>query len=239
MFKNLFFLLLCLNSLWLNAQSFNAEKTYAINYIKRVYNSSPFEGAKKIEGDEGTYYAVSVGVSKFPEDSLQIITNKALSKAQFHAEQGFSEPCIRFEMVGVMEQTSTGASSLLFLCESLEQFLLNQLKKNPFDGARIVSAPNNRFIITSVSLENSKYATPEMRDKVAQMKAKQMVNTLVNGSTITSDMIIRVNQDAGSKDVDSVEEIREQAMGFINGLELLARKELTSEKITYLYYSRL
>jgi hypothetical protein len=239
MIKNLFFLLLCFNPLWLNAQSFNAEKTYAINYIKRVFNSSPFEGAKKIEGDEGTYYAVSVGVTKFTADSLQFIANKALSKAQAHAEQGFSEPCIRFEIVGVMEQQSTGTSSLLFLCESLEQFLLTQLKKSPFDGARIVSAPNNKFIITSVSLENSKYATPEMRDKVAQMKAKQMVNTLVNGSTITSDMIIRVDQDGGSEDGDSVEKIREQAMGFINGLELLARRELASDKTTYLYYSRL
>lgn len=239
MCKKLPLFILLLKALILNAQSFNAEKTYAINYIKRVYNSSPFEGAKTIEGDEGTYHAVSVGVAKISGDSLQVQSNRALSKAQAYAEQGFSGPCIRFEMVGIMENQGTGASSFLFLCETLEQFLLTQLKKNPFDGARIVSAPNNKYIISSVSLENSKYATPELRDKVAQMKAKQMVNTMINGSTITSEMIISVDHAGGSAEVGNVEKIKEQAMGFINGLELLARKELISEKTTYLYFSRL
>jgi hypothetical protein len=239
MCKKLPLFILSMHALLVNAQSFNAEKTYAINYIKRVYNSTPFEGAKKIEGDDGVYHAISVGVAKVSGDSLQAQANRALSKAQAYAEQGFSEPCIRFEMVGVMENQATGASSLLFLCETLEQFLLSQLKKSPFDGAKIVSAPNNRFIVTSVSMENSKYATPEMRDKVAQMKAKQMVNTLVNGSTITSEMIITVDQDGGSKASENVEKIREQAIGFIHGLELLTKKDLVSEKTTYLFYSKL
>jgi hypothetical protein len=237
--KRLFLFILLMNTLLLHAQSFNAEKTYAINYIKRVYNSSPFEGAKKIEGDEGAYHAVSVGIGKSSGDSLLAQTNRALSKAQTYAEQGFSEPCIRFEMVAVMENQQSGSSSLLFLCETLGEFLLSQLKKSPFDGARIVSAPNNRYIVTSVSLENSKYASPDMRDKVAQMKAKQMVNTLVNGSTITSEMIIRVDQDGVDGQNGSIEQIKEQAMGFIQGLTLLTRKELVSDKTTYLYYSRL
>jgi hypothetical protein len=35
-----------------NAQSFSSEKTSAINFVKRVYDTSPFEGIKKIEGEE-------------------------------------------------------------------------------------------------------------------------------------------------------------------------------------------
>jgi hypothetical protein len=239
MFKNQLIFILSLYAYQLNAQSYNTEKTSAINFIKRVFNSSPFEGAKRIEGDEGTYYAVTVGVSKFAGETLQTQINIALPKAQVFAEQGFSEPCIRFEMVGVLENESTGSSTLLFLCETLEQFLLAQLKNSLFDGARIVSAPNNKFIITSVSLDNSKYATPELRDKVAHMKAMQMVNSMLNGSTITSEMIIFVDKAGRSSEADNVEKIKVQAMGFINGLELLTKKELVSEKTTYLYFSRL
>ena len=44
-------------------QSFNDEKTSMINYIKRVYNSSPFEGAKLIEGDDSQYYVAVINLS--------------------------------------------------------------------------------------------------------------------------------------------------------------------------------
>jgi hypothetical protein len=57
----IFFLCISVSSV---SQSFNPEKTAAINYLKRMYNASPFEGAKKIEGDEAKYYAVAVTFTK-------------------------------------------------------------------------------------------------------------------------------------------------------------------------------
>jgi hypothetical protein len=77
-----------------------------------------------------------------------------------------------------------------------------------------------------------------MRDKAAFMKAKQLVNTLVNGSTIKSDKIIWTDENDIRTEITSTEIVKEHAMGFIQGLELLFGKEINQDKTTYVYYSK-
>ena len=229
------FVLILLN-VNVRSQSFSDEKTSAINFVKRVYASSPFEGVKKLEGEAGNYYAVAVTLMNIPKDSVLSVVPKAQSKAQIIAEQGFAEPCVKFEMIDRIEKGSQ--NTYLFLCTTLEEFISEIIKKKSIDGARIISAPANKYIVSTITLENAKYSTPEMRDKVAFMKAKQLVNGLLNGSTITSDQIIRTDENDKSTEVTNTEIIREQSMGFIQGLELLFAKEITQNKTTYLYYSK-
>jgi hypothetical protein len=219
------------------AQSLSDEKTSAINFVKRVYASSPFMGVKKLEGEAGNYYAVAVTLMNIPKDSLLSVVSKAQSNAQLIAEQGFAEPCVKFEMIDRIEKGSQ--NTYLFLCTTLEDFITEFIKKRSIDGARIISAPANKYIVSTIILENAKYTTPEMRDKAAFMKAKQLVNTLVNGSTITSDQIIRTDENDKSTEVTNTEIIREQSMGFIQGLALLFAKEITENKTTYVYYTKI
>jgi len=221
----------------IGAQSFSDEKTAAINFTKRIYASSPFEGVKKLEGEAGNYYAVAVTLMNIPKDSLLSVVPKAQSKAQIIAEQGFAEPCVKFEMIDRIEKGSQ--NTYLFLCTTLEEFIIEFIKKKSIDGARIISAPSNKYIVSTITLENAKYTTPEMRDKAAFMKAKQLVNTLVNGSTITSDQIIRTDENDIRTEITSTEIVKEHAMGFIQGLELLFGKEITQNKTTYVYYSKI
>lgn len=234
----IYFLLIFFLYSFLNfAQSFNDEKTAAINFVKRMYNSSPFEGAKKVEGDQVNYYAVAITLMNIPKDSVLSVVPKAQTKAQLIAEQGFAEPCVKFEMI---EYIIDGKQlTYLFLCTTLDEFMIEMLKKQMVDGAKIIVAPNNKFIVTSISLENSKYSSPEMRDKAAFMKAKQFTNTLINGSTITSDQIIRTDENDSRTEVASTEIVREHAMGFIQGLELLFSRELTLNKTTYVYFTKI
>jgi hypothetical protein len=219
------------------AQSFSDEKTSAINFVKRVYASSPFEGVKKLEGEVGNYYAVAITLMDIPKDSVLSVVPKAQSKAQVIAEQGFAEPCVKFEMIDRIEKDNQ--NTYLFLCETLESFTTQLIKKNTINGAKIISAPGNKYIVSTITLENVKYTTPEMRDKAAFMKAKQLVNTMVNGSTITSDQIIRTDESDNRTEITSTEIVKEQAMGFIQGLELLFAKEITQNKTTYVYYSKI
>ena len=219
------------------SQSFSDEKTSAISFIKRVYTSSPFEGVKKLEGEAGNYYAVAVTFLNIPKDSVLSVVPKAQKKAQLSAEQGFAEPCVKFEMIDRLEKGNQ--NTYLFLCTTLEEFITEIIKKKSIDGARIISAPANKYIVSTITLENAKYTSPEMRDKAAFMKAKQLVNTLVNGSTITSDQIIRTDENDIRTEITSTEIVKEHAMGFIQGLELLSAKEITQNKTTYVYYSKI
>jgi hypothetical protein len=217
-------------------QSFNEEKTSAINFIKRVYNSSPFEGVKKLEGETGNYYTVAVTLMNISKDSVLSIVSKAQSKAQVIAEQGFAEPCVKFEMIDRIEKGNQ--NTYLFLCTTLDEFITEIIKKKSIEGARIISAPSNKYIVSVINLENIKYTTSEMRDKVAFMKAKQLVNTLINGSTITSEQIIRTDVSDKRTEITNTEVVKERAMGFIQGLELLFGKEIIPNKTTYVYYSK-
>jgi hypothetical protein len=194
-------------------------------------------GVKKLEGEAGNYYAVAVTLMNIPKDSLHSVVSKAQSNAQLIAEQGFAEPCVKFEMIDRIEKGSQ--NTYLFLCTTLEDFITELIKKKSINGARIISAPANKYIVSTIILENAKYTTPEMRDKAAFMKAKQLVSTLVNGSTITSDQIIRTDENDRSTEVTNTEIIREQSMGFIQGLALLFAKEITEEKTTYVYYTKI
>ena len=237
-FVNLFLILICsLFTINISAQSFNDEKTSAINFVKRVYNSSPFEGVKQVEGEQANYYVVAVSYLNISKDSVLVHASKAQIKAQILAEQGFAEPCVKFEMIDRIEKDNQ--NTYLFLCETLESFTTAIIKKKSIDGAKIVSAPGNKYIISIITLENTKYTSAEMRDKAAFMKAKQLVNTLVNGSTITSDQIIRTDENDIRTEITSTEIVKEHAMGFIQGLELLFAKEITQNKTTYVYYSKI
>lgn len=237
-FINLLLILICiLSTLSINAQSFNEEKTAAINFVKRSFNVSPFEGVKKLEGEQANYNVVAVSYLNISKDSVLVHAAKAQKNAQILAEQGFAEPCIKFEMIANIEKENQ--NTYLFLCETLESFTTDIIKKKQVDAAKIVSAPGNKYIISIITLENTKYTSPEMRDKVGLMKAKQLVNTMVNGSTITSDQIIRTDENDSSTEVTNTQIIKEQAMGFIQGLELLFAKEIIQNKTTYVYYSKL
>jgi hypothetical protein len=229
-------ILLCFCATKSYTQSFNDEKTAAINFVKRVYTSSPFEGVKKLEGETGNYYTVAVTMMNISKDSVLSLVSKAQSKAQIIAEQGFAEPCIKFEMIDRIEKGNQ--NTYLFLCTTLDEFVTEIIKKKSIDGARIISAPSNKYIVSMITLENVKYTTTEMRDKVAFMKAKQLVNTLVNGSTITSEQIIRTDESDKRTEITNTEIVKERAMGFIQGLELLFGKEITPNKTTYVYYSK-
>lgn len=212
-------------------QAFNDERTSAINYVKRVYSASPFEGAKRIDGESGSYFAVTVSY----QANKEVDTETMLLDAQRFAEMGFTEPCVRFDMIGELQKIGTGKKTYLYLCETLSGFITGKLKRNMFDGARVVISPTNRYVVATVTLDNAKQGSSSMRDRLARMKANQMSNTLVNGSTITSESVLRTDGKSASN-ADVSETIKEFSMGFIPGLQLLSSQEVVEGSTTYIFY---
>ncbi len=211
------------------AQSFDDAKKSLVNYVKRMYTNSPFEGGKKIETEEFNVCAVAI-------PSAQSAGSKPLNVACTSARIAFGEPCVQFEHLG-LETASNSVASDIFLCMPLSQYLKSAYEKKPFDGARIVQAPLKDVFISVVTLENAKYTSMPMRDRVAQVKAKQYANTMFNGSTITSDMIITTETTStGASETTTTELLREQSMGFVDGMEQLTSFEAEAGKTTYIFY---
>jgi len=216
-----FILFICHNGL---AQSFDEEKVAMTNFVKRMYQASPFEGGKLLEGEEASYHVVAIPVvSSVPKENEK--------KAQETAASSFAEPFIKFELLGQTENPTR----LLFYCQPLSKFVKNNYLKEPFDGSRIVASPNNNFFISVVSLDPTKYTNPSLMDKVAQIKSNQQANAIFNGSTISSDIIISTEQNSKGVTTSSLEVIREQTMGFVKGLLALMKFDHNGKKV-FVYY---
>jgi len=108
-------------------------------------------------------------------------------------------------------------------------FLKRMYLSAPFDGVKVVDDYNRVYIVSVISLEKAKYTNPSTMNRIALIKAQSQANTFFNGSTITSDLIIKTSERKSKNTVEStvetIETIKENAYGFTQGLELLTNFE--------------
>ena len=109
---------------------------------------------------------------------------------------------------------------------SLSNFIKRMYAATPFEGVKIIDDYNHQYLISVVSLDKAKYSSPSIMNRVAQVKSQSQANTFLNGSQVTSETVIStkdsVVSDSTKKTVVTVvEKIKENAIGFVNGMELL------------------
>jgi hypothetical protein len=82
-----------------------------------------------------------------------------------------------------------------------------------------------------------------MMNRVAQVKAQSQVNTFLNGSNISMDMVIKTTEkkDSTGKSTsvtESIESIKQNSSGFSQGLELLTNFDAADPKRMVFFYYR-
>jgi hypothetical protein len=222
----------------LAAQSLNEDKTAAINFVKRVFNSAPFEGVKVIEGDQRNYYLVAVKMPKSRDNLNTTELNVLNKKIEDLTIAGFNEPCVNYEQIQEITNVESKSFTYLYLCETASSYIIEVFKKVPFQEARILVTNSSKYVVSVVTLDDTKYSNPATKERVAQMKAKQQINSLLNGSIIESEVIINTSNTQKSE-FEIAESIRESSMGFINGIELLKTITIKPNQTTYFYYSKI
>lgn len=128
---------------------------------------------------------------------------------------------------------------------SLANFLKRMYNQTAFEGVKIVEDYDNSYLISVVSLEKSKYNSESIINRVAQVKARQQASVFLNGSTISSDLVIQVSETKRNTNtetiVESIESIREHSVGFVQGMELminfLSAKDM--ERMVFIYARRI
>ena len=121
-------------------------------------------------------------------------------------------------------------------------FIKRMYAAAPFDGVKIVEDYDKKYLISVVTLDKSKYANASTLNRVAQVKSQAQVNRFVNGSTISSDMVIKTTErrqkDSTEVLVETIESIKEQASGFTQGMELLINFDSANNKEAVFVFSR-
>ena len=109
---------------------------------------------------------------------------------------------------------------------SLTNFIKRMYTAKPFEGVKIVDDYDHQYLISVISLEKVKYTSESIMNRVAQVKAQSQASTFLNGATISMDMVITTKESKDSSNnvktiVETVEQIKQNSVGFSQGLELL------------------
>ena len=124
---------------------------------------------------------------------------------------------------------------------SMTNFIKRMYKATPFEGVKIIDDYDHQYLVSVLSLDKAKYTSPSLMNRVAQVKAQSQANTYLNGSSISTDIVIKTTeQKAGDKTntvVESIESIKENSVGFSQGLELLTNfDDEQSKRMVFIYY---
>jgi hypothetical protein len=110
----------------------------------------------------------------------------------------------------------------------------------PFEGVKIMDDYDHQYLVSVVSLDKTKYTNPSIMNRVAQVKSQSQASTFLNGATINMEMIIKTTEreSKGSSSVltETIESIKQNSIGFSQGLELLSNFDNAGNNRTIFIY---
>lgn len=123
-------------------------------------------------------------------------------------------------------------------------FLKRMYTTTPFEGVKVIDDYDHQYFISVLSLEKGKYPNEAMMNRVAQVKGQSQANIFFNGSTISSDLVIKTTEnkstDKPSTAVETIESIKENAMGFVKSMELLTNFDNPDGKrMVFIFYKEM
>jgi hypothetical protein len=124
---------------------------------------------------------------------------------------------------------------------AFSNFLKRMYVSTPFEGVKVVDDYNHQYLVSVISLDKAKYTNPSIMNRVAQVKAQSQANTFLNGSTIDMEMIIKTTEqktkDSISTLAESIENIKQNSIGFTQGLELLTNFDnADGKRMVFIYF---
>jgi hypothetical protein len=106
-------------------QSFNDDKPAFANFLKRMYNSSPFEGVKILDDYNHKYLVSVISLDKSKYTNVSIMNRVAQVKAQSQASTFLNGATISMDMVITTKETKDSTNNVKTIVETIEQIKQN------------------------------------------------------------------------------------------------------------------
>ena len=124
--------------------------------------------------------------------------------------------------------------------KELASFLTRMYKSEPFEGVRVVTDYDNSYLLSVITLDPSKYPNQSALNRVASVKAMSEASRYFNGSSISSDIIIKMTEKSnGEAESSIIENIRERSNGYVKLLQQLTNFPDDKGRQVFIYYKRL
>ena len=124
---------------------------------------------------------------------------------------------------------------------TLTNFVKRMYANKSFEGVKVIDDYDHQYFISVLALDKSKNKSESEMFRVAQVKGQSQANTFFNGSTISSELIIKTTETASdgktSNALKTIESIKENSSGFVKGMELLTNFDSSDEKkMVFIFY---
>lgn len=123
----------------------------------------------------------------------------------------------------------------------LAKFIERMYNNAPFDGCRIVDDYDNSYLLSVVALDKSKYKTPQIMNRVAEVKSQRNAGEFFNGSQSYTEMTIKTpkGEEHESDMTEVYELIRVNSIGYVKQMQLLTSFEDAAGMQVFVYYKKL
>lgn len=127
---------------------------------------------------------------------------------------------------------------------AMTNFIKRMYNSSPFEGVKMIEDYDNKYILSVLSLEKAGKST-SILTRIAQIKAQRQVSTFFNGAVITSEFIIKTTETKADSSelqttVETIEKIKENSAGFVNGLELLTNFDIEEgNRMLFIYIKKI
>lgn len=118
-------------------------------------------------------------------------------------------------------------------------YLVRMYENAPFEGVRIVNDYDNQYLLSVVSLEKKQYPNQNLMNRVASVAAMSQANTFINGSHISSEMIITISGKGNEKETEVIERIEASSVGYVQAMEQIAAFDADDGKVVFFYSVKL
>jgi hypothetical protein len=154
--KKILFLISFAFSISANAQSFNEDKTSLHNFIKRMYNVTPFEGVKIVHDYDHKYLISVISLEKAKYTSESIMNRVAQVKAQSQASVFLNGATISMDMLITTKENKDSNNNIKTVIETVEQ--INQKSVGFSQGLELLTNFENadRFKIIFIYIREIK-----------------------------------------------------------------------------------
>ncbi len=149
-----------------------------------------------------------------------------------------------FLLIAIASTINANSQSLNDDKATVTNFIKRMYNSAPFEGVKVIDDYDHQYFISVLSLEKGKYPNEAMMNRVAQVKGQSQANIFFNGSTISSDLVIKTTEnksiDKPSTAVETIESIKENAMGFVKSMELLTNFDNPDGKrMVFIFYKEM
>lgn len=123
---------------------------------------------------------------------------------------------------------------------ALTNFIKRMYNASPFEGVKVIDDYDHQYFISVLSLEKAKYPSESTMFRVAQVKGQSQASTFFNGSTISSDLVIKTTEKENTTTIETIESIKENAIGFVKSMELLTNFDNPDGKrMVFIFYKEM